>query len=46
VEELGRKHPGTLYRFHQDWVETLARAAEAEAAKGDMQWEQATSKKS
>lgn len=46
VEELGRKHPGTLYRFHQDWVETLARAAEAEAAKGDMQWQQATSKKS
>jgi hypothetical protein len=33
VEELGRKHPGTLYQFHQDWVETLARAAEREAAR-------------
>ena len=33
VEELGRKHPGTLYQFHQDWVEGLARAAEAEVAK-------------
>ncbi|AXL87120.1 ATPase [Streptomyces sp. CB09001] len=33
VEELGRKHPGALYRYHQDWVECLARAAEAEGAK-------------
>jgi len=33
LEEIGRKHPGALYRYHQDWVERLARAAEAEAAK-------------
>ena len=33
LEELGRKNPGALYRYHQDWVEKLARAAEAEAAK-------------
>jgi uncharacterized protein YndB with AHSA1/START domain len=33
VEELGRKHPGALYEYHQDWVERLARAAEAEAAR-------------
>jgi uncharacterized protein YndB with AHSA1/START domain len=33
LEELGRKNPGALYRYHQDWVESLARAAEAEAAK-------------
>jgi hypothetical protein len=33
VEELGRKNPGALYRYHQQWVELLARAAEAEAAK-------------
>ncbi len=32
LEELGRKHPGTLYRYHQFWVESLARAAEAEVA--------------
>jgi hypothetical protein len=31
LEELGRKHPGALYRYHQEWVESLARAAEAEA---------------
>lgn len=30
LEELGRKHPGALYRYHQEWVEGLARAAEAE----------------
>lgn len=30
LEELGRKQPGALYRYHQDWVERLARAAEAE----------------
>jgi hypothetical protein len=30
LEELGRKHPGALYRYHQEWVERLARAAEAE----------------
>jgi hypothetical protein len=28
----GRQYPGTLYRYHQDRVERLARAAEAEAA--------------
>jgi len=33
LEELGRKNPGALYRYHQDWVESLARAAESEAAK-------------
>lgn len=33
LEELGRKNPGALYRYHQDWVECLARAAEAEVAK-------------
>jgi hypothetical protein len=31
LEELGRKRPGALYRYHQDWVERLARTAEAEA---------------
>lgn len=31
LEELGRKNPGPLYRYHQDWVERLARAAEAAA---------------
>lgn len=32
LEVLGNKHPGGLYRYHQEWVETLARAAEAEVA--------------
>lgn len=32
VEEIGRKRPGGLYAYHQDWVESLARAAEAETA--------------
>lgn len=32
LEELGRKHPGALFRYHQEWVERLARAAEAEVA--------------
>jgi hypothetical protein len=27
LEEIGRKHPGALYRYHQEWVESLARAA-------------------
>jgi len=39
LEELGRKNPGALYRYHQEWVESLARAAETRAAhavKGDM----------
>ena len=33
LEELGRKNPGALYRYHQEWVECLARGAEAEVAK-------------
>jgi uncharacterized protein YndB with AHSA1/START domain len=33
LDEIGRKHPGALYRYHQDWVERLAHAAESEAAK-------------
>ena len=33
LEVIGRQHPGALYRYHQEWVECLARAAEAEAAK-------------
>ncbi|MEV0848621.1 SRPBCC domain-containing protein [Streptomyces sp. NPDC049954] len=33
LEELGRKNPGALYRYHQDWVERLAEAAEAQAAR-------------
>jgi hypothetical protein len=30
---LGRKNPGALYRYHQEWIESLARTAEAQAAK-------------
>jgi hypothetical protein len=30
LELIGRKHPGALYRYHQEWVENLARAAEAQ----------------
>ncbi|MFB6789990.1 SRPBCC domain-containing protein [Streptomyces olivaceus] len=33
VEELGHKYPGALYSYHQDWVERLARAAEAAVAR-------------
>ena len=33
VEQLGRKNPGALYRYHQEWVERLALAAETEVAK-------------
>jgi hypothetical protein len=33
LQEIGRKHPGALYRYHQEWVESLARAAEAEVSK-------------
>ena len=29
LEELGRKNPGALYRYHQDWVELLKLAADA-----------------
>ena len=35
LEELGRKHPGALYRYHQEWVECLARAAEAAVAQAE-----------
>lgn len=33
LEKLGRENPGGLYKYHQDWVEKLARAAEQAAAK-------------
>jgi uncharacterized protein YndB with AHSA1/START domain len=33
LEQLGHRHPGGLFRYHQDWIEALARAAETEAAK-------------
>ena len=33
LDELGYRNPGALYRYHQDWVERLARAAQAEAAR-------------
>ena len=33
LEELGRKNPGALYGYHQEWVESLARAAEKDTAK-------------
>ena len=32
LDQLGHKHPGGLFRYHQDWVEKLAKAAEAIAA--------------
>ena len=32
VEQLGHRHPGGLYSYHQDWVEALAKAAEAKFA--------------
>jgi hypothetical protein len=28
LEQLGHKHPGGLYSYHQDWVEALAHGAE------------------
>ena len=28
LEIVGRKNPGLLYCYHQEWVESLARAAE------------------
>ncbi|EHD0405744.1 SRPBCC domain-containing protein [Salmonella enterica subsp. enterica serovar Oranienburg] len=31
LDMLGRQHPGGLYRYHQEWIESLARAAEQEA---------------
>jgi uncharacterized protein YndB with AHSA1/START domain len=33
LELIGRKHPGALFRYHQEWVEGLARAAEEDASK-------------
>lgn len=33
LDVIGRQNPGALYRYHQDWVECLARAAEAEVAR-------------
>jgi hypothetical protein len=33
LELLGRKNRGALYRYHQDWVEGLACAAEMKASK-------------
>ncbi|NUB46462.1 SRPBCC domain-containing protein [Fertoebacter nigrum] len=33
LDLIGRKSPGALYKYHQDWVELLARAAEAKAAR-------------
>lgn len=32
LDVIGHQHPGALYRYHQDWVERLAVAAEARAA--------------
>jgi hypothetical protein len=29
LDLVGHKYPGALYSYHQDWVEALARAAEA-----------------
>jgi len=29
LEVIGRKRPGALYGYRQEWVESLARAAEA-----------------
>jgi uncharacterized protein YndB with AHSA1/START domain len=33
LDVLGYKNPGGLYRYHQEWVECLARAAQAAVAK-------------
>lgn len=33
VELIGRQYPGALYRYHQEWVESLARAAEAQVTR-------------
>jgi uncharacterized protein YndB with AHSA1/START domain len=32
LDQLGHKHPGGLYAYHQEWVESLARAANVETA--------------
>lgn len=33
LELIGRKHPGALFRYHQDWVDGLAQAAESEVSR-------------
>ncbi|MGA7524734.1 MAG: SRPBCC family protein [Acidobacteriaceae bacterium] len=33
LEQLGHRDPGGLFRYHQEWIERLALAAEAEASK-------------
>jgi hypothetical protein len=33
LELIGRKHPGALFRYHQDWVEGLALTAEEQVSK-------------
>jgi hypothetical protein len=33
LDEIRRKRPGALYKYHQDWVEMLARAAEAKISR-------------
>jgi hypothetical protein len=33
LRQLGHKHPGGPYRYHQLWVERLARAGETEVAR-------------
>jgi uncharacterized protein YndB with AHSA1/START domain len=33
LNQLGHKHPGGLYSYHQDWVEALASAAEEKIAR-------------
>lgn len=30
LDQLGHKHPGGLYAYHQDWVEALKRTAETQ----------------
>ncbi len=33
IELIGRENPGALYKYHQDWVELLAQAAETAASR-------------
>ncbi|WP_347554390.1 SRPBCC domain-containing protein [Robbsia sp. KACC 23696] len=33
LDVIGHQYPGALYRYHQDWVERLGLAAEAEVAR-------------
>lgn len=33
LQKLGHETPGGLFKYHQEWVEKLAQAAEAQAAK-------------